>query len=233
MQNERMPVYPKIIESLQLVHKQELLGNQFNVYGTVDDPLFRAKEVAVWIEHTNSRMMLSNIDEDEKVVNNVYTHGGMQEQWFLTEDGLLEVLMQSRKPIAKKFKKEVKIILKQIRRTGQYSAVPLDTFGQIQLLSTGTIELNNRVDSLENIVHEQLTIDFGQQQVLQKLKAKRVYHLWDNDKGDKQMHDSKNKLFGLFGRNLKDAFNVSSYRDILKKDFDEAVNFINGWRPMI
>ena len=38
--------------------------------------------------------------------------------WFLTEDGLFEVLMQSRKPIAKQFKKEVKKILKQIRLTG-------------------------------------------------------------------------------------------------------------------
>lgn len=33
-------------------------------------------------------MILKNIDEDEKVVNNAYTPGGNQEQWFLTEDGL-------------------------------------------------------------------------------------------------------------------------------------------------
>ena len=45
--------------------------------------------------------MIQNIDEDEKVVNNVHTLGGNQEAWFLTEDGLYEVLMQSRKPIAK------------------------------------------------------------------------------------------------------------------------------------
>ena len=40
--------------------------------------------------------------------------------WFLTEDGLYEVLMQSRKPKAKEFKKEVKKILKSIRKTGRY-----------------------------------------------------------------------------------------------------------------
>ena len=40
---------------------------------------------------------------------------------FLTEDGLYEVLMQSRKPIAKQFKKEVKKVLKQIRKTGSYT----------------------------------------------------------------------------------------------------------------
>ena len=40
--------------------------------------------------------------------------------WLLTEDGLYEVLMQSRKPIAKQFKKEVKEILKSIRKSGAY-----------------------------------------------------------------------------------------------------------------
>lgn len=39
---------------------------------------------------------------------------------FLTEDGLYEVLMQSRKPIAKQWKKEVKTILKTLRKTGGY-----------------------------------------------------------------------------------------------------------------
>ena len=53
-------------------------------------------------------MMLQIIYEDEKVTNNVCTLGGNQETWFLTEAGLYEVLFQSRKPIAKAFKKEVK-----------------------------------------------------------------------------------------------------------------------------
>ena len=44
--------------------------------------------------------MLQSIDENEKVVNNVYTLGGVQETWLLTEDGLFEVLMLSPKPIA-------------------------------------------------------------------------------------------------------------------------------------
>ena len=64
--------------------------------------------------------MLDKVDEDEKVRNNITTLGGVQNTWFLTEDGLYEVLMQSRKPIVKEFKKEVKKILKQIRTTGGY-----------------------------------------------------------------------------------------------------------------
>lgn len=110
---------------------------------------------------------------------------------------------------------------------------PTDTFGQIELLATGTSNLNKRVSSLEQVVEKQLTVDYGQQRVIEKTKAKRIYFLWENGHVDKEVHDSTRKLFGLLGRNLKDAFNVNSYRDILKKDFEEALNFVNGWRPMV
>lgn len=111
--------------------------------------------------------------------------------------------------------------------------IPNDPFGQIELLAAGTSNLNKRVSSLEQVVEEQLTIDYGQQRVMEKAKAKRIYFLWENGHVNTEAHDSTRKLFGLLGRNLKDAFDVNSYRDILKKDFNEALNFINGWRPMI
>lgn len=68
--------------------------------------------------------MLNSIDIDEKVVIKIPTNyllEGLQsntEYTFLTEDGLYETFMQSRKPKAKQFKKEIKAILKQLRLTG-------------------------------------------------------------------------------------------------------------------
>ena len=112
---------------LQIVDEREVLGRDFKIYGTVDEPLFLAKDVANWIEHSSITMMLKNIDEDEKVKIRPKQSLGLltnnNEYWFLTEDGLYEVLMLSRKPIAKAFKKEVKKILKQIRQTGGYVPV--------------------------------------------------------------------------------------------------------------
>ena len=53
--------------------------------------------------------MLANVDDDEKLTINILnSEGKAHNQSFLTEDGLYEVLMLSRKPIAKQFKKEVK-----------------------------------------------------------------------------------------------------------------------------
>lgn len=109
------------MNKLSIIKEQQILGKQFTIYGTIDEPLFLAKDVADWIEHSNTRMMLNSIDKEEKqCVNNPYASSGQQEQWFLTEDGLYEVLMQSRKPIAKQFKKQVKFILKEIRHNGFY-----------------------------------------------------------------------------------------------------------------
>lgn len=52
----------------------------------------------------NTFKMLMTIDEDEKLTITNSNSGGSK--IYLTEDGLYEVLMQSRKPIAKAFKKE-------------------------------------------------------------------------------------------------------------------------------
>ena len=105
---------------LQVIDERELFGKEFRIYGTAENPLFLAKQVAGFIGISNVSQMLSKIDEEEKGIYNTYTLGGNQNLWFLTEDGLYEVLMQSRKPIAKQFKKEVKNILKTIRKHGAY-----------------------------------------------------------------------------------------------------------------
>jgi prophage antirepressor-like protein len=116
------------MNNLQVVHEQEVLGKQFKVYGTQEELLFLAKDVAHWIEHTNTPKMMKMVDECErvKIFTNITNGSVGSNSWFLTEDGLYEVLMQSRKPIAKQFKKQVKEILKAIREDGGYIATTED-----------------------------------------------------------------------------------------------------------
>lgn len=108
---------------LEIVQETKILGKEIKLYGSIENPLFMASDVADWIEHTNTTMMLRKIDAEEKGLNNVYTLGGNQEKWFVTEDGLYEICMQSRKSIAKQMKKEIKKYLKSIRLTG--AAIPV------------------------------------------------------------------------------------------------------------
>ena len=106
---------------IEVISRSTLLGKEIDVYGSAENPLFRAKDVAEWIEHSDVSTLLRVVDEEEKLTQTLFVSGQDRDVWFLTEDGLYEVLMQSRKPIAKQFKKGIKEILKSIRKTGTYS----------------------------------------------------------------------------------------------------------------
>lgn len=104
---------------LKIIKEQQVLGRNFVIYGSIENPLFKAKDIAEWLDLTNVTDMISRVDSDEVTKLNL---GGLQGECnFLTEDGLYEILMQSRKPIAKSFKIEVKAILKSIRKNGIYA----------------------------------------------------------------------------------------------------------------
>ena len=106
------------MNEIKIIKKSTFLGREIDAYGTADEPFFKAKDVAEWLELSNVSDMVSRVDVEEVAKFNL---GSLQgETWFLTEDGLYEILMQSRKPIAKQFKKGVKTILKEIRKTGTF-----------------------------------------------------------------------------------------------------------------
>lgn len=105
---------------IQVFNQQEVFGKDLKIYGDAENPLFLAKDVAEWIDNKQPTQMVEVVDEDEKLKCFINTSGQSREMWFLTEDGLYEVLMQSRKPIAKKFKTKIKEILKDIRKHGVY-----------------------------------------------------------------------------------------------------------------
>ena len=123
---------------ISVLQKLNLLGRDFTIYGTAENPLFLAKDVAEMIGHSNTAKMLRMIDKDEKVkiFCNLPQEGTITKGYnpcesatyygtnrmFVTEDGLYEILMQSNLPIAKEFKKGVKTILKEIRKNGGYIA---------------------------------------------------------------------------------------------------------------
>ena len=108
-------------KNLVVIDEREVLGKEFKIYGDIENPLFLAKDVANWIEHTDLSRMVNMVDDNEKLKRTLFVSGQNREMWLLTEDGVYEVLMQSRKPIAKAFKKEVKQILKTIRLNGMYA----------------------------------------------------------------------------------------------------------------
>ena len=86
------------------------------------EPWFVAKDVCNILEIKNSRDTLNKcLDEDERGVDIIYTPGGNQEMTIVSEAGLYSLILRSRKPEAKAFKRWVTHeVLPSIRKTGAY-----------------------------------------------------------------------------------------------------------------
>lgn len=112
---------------LTVIQETEILGKKIRMYGSVEEPLFLASDVAEWIDYAKNpngsrqtSKMVKSVDENEKLVVKLLPPDDDQSRdcIVLTEDGLYEVCMRSTKPIAKQMKRLIKEYLKSIRLTG-------------------------------------------------------------------------------------------------------------------
>lgn len=84
-----------------------------------DDPWFVAKDVCDVLEMKTEQVR--RLDDDEKGLRKMQTHGGEQEMVIISESGLYILIIRSNKPQAKQFRKWVTAeVLPSIRKTGSY-----------------------------------------------------------------------------------------------------------------
>ncbi|RCK10163.1 Rha family transcriptional regulator [Bacillus paralicheniformis] len=102
-----------------------------------------------------------------------------------------------------------------------------------------TIQLNEDVDGMKEDIKQlrhdmdkKLTLDYSQQQAMRNAVNKRVHKLWNEDMVDKKTYETTRRVYAALWKNLKDAYRVNAYPNILQKDFEEAMSFIEGWRPI-
>ncbi|ALY08007.1 putative regulatory protein [Exiguobacterium phage vB_EauS-123] len=114
------------------------------------------------------------------------------------------------------------------------SNVPVLSPTEITLrLAQQQVDQEQRIVRIEQAIDEQMTINYGQQQAILNAKNIRVEKLWNAQTWDGTLFDTKNKLHARAWRDLKNAFGVSSYKDIRPKDFYEAMTYVKAWRPAL
>ncbi len=98
--------------------------NEVRFVGTADDPWWVAADVCAVLGIKNIGDALSRLDDDEKKDDIVITDaiGRSQAVWCINESGLYSLVLTSRKPQAKRFRKWVtSIVLPSIRSSGSYA----------------------------------------------------------------------------------------------------------------
>jgi anti-repressor protein len=95
-----------------------------------NEPWFVAADVARALDIDNPRPSLALLEDDERGVNTIDTPGGKQSVTMISESGLYSLVLRSRKPEAREFKRWItREVIPAIRKTGTYSvtrAVPQD-----------------------------------------------------------------------------------------------------------
>lgn len=106
--------------------------------GTTENPVFCLADVCRILELGNPSQVAARLDKDVLSKCIYPTEGGPQEINFVNEDGLYDVIFDSRKPEARKFRKWVTSeVLPSIRKTGAYVQSVRSTFMELD----GTLPL--------------------------------------------------------------------------------------------
>ena len=96
-------------------------GNDIRTIQKEGAPWWVLKDICKVLEIGNSRMAAERLDDDEKGVSIIDTPGGKQALTVISESGLYNMILLSRKPEAKQFKRWVTHdVLPQIKRHGAY-----------------------------------------------------------------------------------------------------------------
>lgn len=90
-----------------------------NVYSSLDEPIFKASDVASMIDYSdgNTWKMLEMCEDDEKLTLPLVVTGQRRNVSFVTERGLYNILSQSRKPIARKWRRIIHDELIRLRKS--------------------------------------------------------------------------------------------------------------------
>ena len=102
----------------KIVGAIEFDGSKLDVYSSLDEPVFRAADIANMIGYSegNTYKLLELCENDEKLKLPLVVAGQTRQVSFVTELGLYSILAQSRKLIARKWRRVVHAQLVQMRK---------------------------------------------------------------------------------------------------------------------
>lgn len=211
------------MNSLQIFNSEE-----FGEIRTIEidgKPYFVGTDVAKALGYSNPRKAI--IDHCKGVTKrDTPTSSGIQSMSYINEGDLYRLIMKSKLPSAEKFESWVMDeVLPTIRKTGSYQK-PLTTVEQIQIIATGFLDHEERLNRLENT----MTIDYAQQESIRDLVSSVVIaHL-----GGKESNAYKEigkKVFAECNRDIKTYFAVNARNNIPKLRFEESMEYVRNWHP--
>ena len=220
--------------------KNDLMVFQSQEFGEVrsviieDDIWFVGKDVAQILGYSNTRKaIIDHIDEDDK--NTVTIRDGIKgnpNQVVINESGLYSLILSSKLPNAKKFKRWVTSeVLPAIRKQGFYMQDGLSKEVQAifhldrqqQKLIKEISDINNSVTEFK----ENMPLFAVECDCLNKEVKKRATECLGGYKSEAYNNKSlRSRVFADIYSEIRRQFDVTSYKGIKRIQYDKAINLV-------
>lgn len=193
-----------------------------------DEPWFVASDVCKALDISNPTIATQRLDNDERSKFNLGRQGEVN---IVNEYGLYNLILTSRKPEAKKFKRWITHeVIPSIRKTGGYQ-IPDNPMDALKLMFEAQTQTNDKVEHIQEDVKElkdNKLLNPGQYNYLGTQIRKRVRAIKEVRKLNLTAKQNS-KLYSFINRDLNKYVGIRTRSQFKEKDFEKALNFISEW----
>lgn len=224
------------MSSLQIFNSEE-----FGEIRTViidGEPWFCMTDICKALEISNTSQAKTRLNADGVITNEVIDSiGRKQNANFVNEPNMYKLIFQSRKESAERFTDWVTSeVLPAIRKTGSYQK-PMTIAEQIQLLAQGNVELEEKIeavnDDLQEFKKDMPLLALECQKITKAKNQKVVPMLGGKDAPAYKDNSLRQLVYSDIDAQLRREFGVNTYKAIKRNQCDVAIKIINEYElPM-
>lgn len=201
-----------------------------------------SRQVAVDFDKRHSDV-IEKIEELIKTENSVMTMfiessykagtGKTYKEYLITRDGFSLLVMGFTGSRALQWKlKYIEAFnkMEQALKKPQKQLTPIEMMElQFKILKEQGQKLDEVEEKVE-VLSNSMTIDYGQQEVINRIAKERMVQVLGG-KDTPAYRELSKKVFSNLWKRYKQVFHVSSYKDTAKKDYEDAIKYIEEWEP--
>lgn len=198
-----------------------------------NEPYFIGKDVANILGYERADNAIRNhVDNKDKLMHQIDASGQKRNMILINESGLYSLILSSKLPTAKKFKRWVTSeVLPAIRKTGRYQ-VPSDPMSALRLMFEAQTQTNEAVakhDLRITELEENKLLNPGEYNYIGKAIRNKVNQV-KNELGMDLVQKQTSKIYHAINRDLNCFIGIKTRSQFKAKDFNKALEFIENWQ---
>jgi len=224
--------------NLAIVSKEMFGQNEMNIYQNENNEIFMTREqIGQALEYTDPRHAVRKIHSRNKERLNKFsvgtkltsTDGKRYKTIIYNEQGIYEIIRKSGQPKADEFYDWVYDLLSKLRK----GELQVDKPNNTKLLLKTALEHEEQIEGIRtdvNMLKDTMRIDGSQEHRLQKHGRSKVVKVLGGKDSPAYKKVSRS-VFQMFWNEFKDHFVIPRYNELPKKEFENAILFIDAWQP--